>query len=110
MYLYKEPGKNDIVIGYCSKNNVLLTLMEQKAHHKIVRKIQAKKTEVTKALELLLEGSVKFLRAFNSITADNSSEFSELWLNEERKKEWRSISLILITPLGKERQRSNTTG
>ncbi|CEI80462.1 IS30 family transposase [Oceanobacillus oncorhynchi] len=69
----------DTVIGYRSKDDVLLTLTERKTRHEIVRKIRAKKApEVTRALEQLLEESPKLQCAFKSITADNGSEFSEL--------------------------------
>lgn len=69
----------DTVLGHKSKDEALLTLVERKTRHKIIKRISSKTApSVTDALQDIFAGFQEVQEVFKSITSDNGSEFSEL--------------------------------
>lgn len=69
----------DTVLGHKSKDDALLTLVERKTRHEIIRRIPSKSAEaVTEAMRDIFAEYSEVQHIFKSITADNGSEFSEL--------------------------------
>lgn len=72
--------EHDLVLGHKTKNDVLLTLYERKAHRFFMIKIENKTSvSIMKVFDKIREfyGS-KWNKIFKSITTDNSSEFANL--------------------------------
>src|SRR5699024_2399743 len=62
-----------------SKDEALITLIERKTRHKIIRRISSKTASaVTKAMTEIFNEFEDVKSVFRTITADNGSEFSEL--------------------------------
>lgn len=69
----------DTVLGHKSKDNALLTLVERKTRHKIVKRIDSKSAPaVTEVLNEIFKDYPHVQKTFKTITSDNGSEFSEL--------------------------------
>src|SRR5699024_797902 len=69
----------DTVLGHKSKDEALITLIERKTRHKIIRRISSKTASaVTKAMTEIFNEFEDVKSVFRTITADNGSEFSEL--------------------------------
>jgi len=69
----------DTVLGHKSNDDALLTLVERKTRHEIIKRIPSKSAPaVTDALKDIFAGFSEVQEVFKSITADNGSEFSEL--------------------------------
>lgn len=69
----------DTVLGHKSNDDALLTLVERKTRHKIIRRIPSKTApSVTNALQHIFAAYSDVQDVFKTITADNGSEFSEL--------------------------------
>src|SRR5699024_5843689 len=69
----------DTVLGHKSNDDALLTLVERRTRHKIIRRIPSKTAPaVTDALQDIFSEYPDAQNVFKSITADNGSEFSEL--------------------------------
>src|SRR5699024_7451854 len=69
----------DTVFSHKSNDNALLTLVERKSRHKIVKRIDSQTASaVTQTLNELCAYSPNVQRTFKTNTSDNGSEFSEL--------------------------------
>src|SRR5699024_2851197 len=69
----------DTVEGHKSNDDALLTLVERKTRHKIIRRIPSNTASaVTNVLQGIFEEYPKVQNVFRTIIADNGSEFSEL--------------------------------
>ncbi|WP_217994053.1 IS30 family transposase [Lentibacillus sp. CBA3610] len=69
----------DTVLGHKSKDDALLTLVERKTRMEIIKRIPSKSAPaVTVGLEEVIAAFPDSQHVFQSITADNGSEFSEL--------------------------------
>lgn len=69
----------DTVLGHKSKDDALLTLIERKTRHKIIKRISSKTAPaVTRALDKVFSKFNQVHTVFKTITSDNGSEFSEL--------------------------------
>lgn len=69
----------DTVEGHKSNDDALLTLVERKTRHKIIRRIPSNTAPaVTNALQEIFEEYPRVQNVFRTITADNGSEFSDL--------------------------------
>ena len=69
----------DTVLGHKSNDNALLTLIERKTRHKIIKRVESKSAPaVTKALNEIFADYSDVQTYFKTITSDNGSEFSEL--------------------------------
>ena len=75
----------DTVEGNKSNDDALLTLVERKTRHKIIRRIPSNTAPaVTNALQEIFSEYQEVQDVFKTITADNGSEFSELSEQGER--------------------------
>jgi IS30 family transposase len=69
----------DTVLGHKSHDEALLTLVERKTRHEIIRRIHSKSSEaVSEVMQDIFAAYQEAPHVFKSITADNGSEFSEL--------------------------------
>src|SRR5699024_503934 len=76
-----ERGRrqSDTVRGHKSTDNALLTLIERKTRHKIIKRVESTcAPAVTTALTETFADYSDVQTYFKTITADNGSEFSEL--------------------------------
>src|SRR5690625_6061298 len=77
----------DTVLGHKSNDDALLTLIERKTRHKIIRRIPSKTAlAVSAVLDDIFASYPDVQKVFKSITADNGSEFSELSEQGEKHK------------------------
>jgi len=69
----------DTVLGHKSKDEALITLIERKTRHKIIRRIPSKTAPaVSEAMTKIFNEFENVKSIFKTITSDNGSEFSEL--------------------------------
>jgi|SRR5699024_310330 len=75
----------DTFLGHKSHDDALLTLVERKSRHKIIKRLDSQTAAVTQTLNKIFADYPHVQRTFKTITSDNGSEFSEL---SEQGKEW----------------------